>query len=180
MTRVDKYVNLVDKYDNLLKRVIAYDDLEMRDVSDKVRILRIVDKETGEIEADIKLPDRTFGKQRWLAMFQDGLLWLGHQNITGEQFKVFCYMCYNLDFDNFIKIQQKDIVREYNISKFQVSRAIKVLKDKEIIYEAPDYKGFYKLNPYIGHKGTKNYNNNVVEFEKAKFDKLQKEEIQTK
>ncbi len=92
-------------------------------------------------------------------------------------------MCYNLEFDNYIKIQQKDIAEEYNLSKFQVSRSIKALKDKDIIYEAPDYKGFYKLNPYIGHKGTKDYNRNVVEFTdiKAKLmgEKIEFEKVET-
>ena len=139
---------------------IKYDNLEMRGMSDKVRILKIVDKETGEVEANIKLADRTFGKQRWFALFQDYALRIAHSDLTGEQCKVLFYLFNKLDFDNYIPIKQKDIVDELKINKQHVSRSVKVLKDNEIIYEAPDYKGFYKLNPYIGHKGTKNYNNN--------------------
>ena len=149
----------------------------MNGVSDREKILTVIDKKTGEIQARVKLQDKTFGEQRWFAMFQDALIWLGHQNITGEQFKVFCYMCYNLEFDNYIKIQQKDIAEEYNLSKFQVSRSIKALKDKDIIYEAPNYKGFYKLNPHVGHKGTQNYGNNVVEFEKIRYERQQNEKV---
>ena len=109
-------------------------------------------------------------------MFQDYALRIAHSDLTGEQCKVLFYLFNKLDFDNYIPIKQKDIVDELKINKQHVSRSVKVLKDNEIIYEAPDYKGFYKLNPYIGHKGTKNYNNNVVEFEKAKFSKLDKME----
>ena len=145
-------------------------------MSDKVRILRIVDKETGEIEADIKLPDRTFGKKGWLAMFQDALSWIGEQHMTGEQLSVLCKLLGKLEFDNRIIYDRKDIAESIGMHPQHVSRAMRVLKDKEIIYEDPNNKNVYKLNPYIGHKGTKNYNSNVVEFEKAKFDKLDKME----
>ena len=137
-------------------------------MSDKEKILRIVDKKTGEIEADIKLPDRTFGKQRWFALFQDYALRIAHSDLTGEQCKVLFYLFNKLDFDNYIPVKQKDIVDELKIKKQNVSRCVKVLKDNDIIYEATDYKGFYKLNPHVGHKGTLNYGNNVVEFSKIK------------
>ena len=143
-------------------------------MSDKEKILSIVNKHTGEIESRIKLPDKTFGKQRWFAMFQDYALRIAQSDLTGEQFKVLFYLFNKLDFDNYIPVKQKDIVDDLKINKQHVSRSVKALKDNDIIYEATDYKGFYKLNPHVGHKGTQNYGNNVVEFEKIRYEKEQK------
>ena len=143
-------------------------------MSNKEKILTIIDKNTGEIQARVKLQDKIFEEKRWFALFQDSLLWIAKQNFTGEQYNVMLYMFNKLDFDNYIRVKQVDIVRDLNMKKQNVSRSVKVLKENDIIYEAPDYKGFYKLNPHIGHKGTKNYGNNVVEFEKMKYGREQK------
>ena len=72
---------------------------------DKEKILTIIDKETGEIEAHIKLADRTFGKQRWFALFQDYALKIAHSDLTGEQCKVLFYLFNKLDFDNYISVK---------------------------------------------------------------------------
>ena len=128
----------------------------------------------GDIEAVDKFFDRAFGEQRWFALFQDYALKIAHSDLTGEQCKVLFYLFNKLDFDNYIPVKQKDIVDELKINKQQVSRSVKALKDNDIIYEATDYKGFYKLNPHVGHKGTQNYGNNVVEFEKIRYEKEQK------
>ena len=134
----------------------------------KVKILTVVNQGTGEIEARIKLAERTFGKKRWLAMFQDNLMWLSKQDMTGEQLKVMLNMFSRLEFDNYLYVKTKDIAESLGIHPKQASRALRVLKEKEIIYEDPNHHNVYKLNPYIGHKGTKNYSKNVTEFEKMK------------
>ena len=148
-------------------------------MGEKERILTVIDKETGEIEARIKLGDKTFGKQGWLAMFQDNLMWLSQQHMTGEQVNVMLNLFARLEFDNYLRVRTKDIAQSIGMHPKQVSRALKVLKDKEIIYEDPNDKNVYKLNPYIGHKGTKNYKDNVIEFEtmrgiKKFMDKMSK------
>ena len=145
-------------------------------MSDKEKILTVIDKETGEIEARVKLPDRTFGKQRWLAMFQESLAWISGQHMTGEQVNVFCNLLSRVEFDNRIFYNREEVSKAVGIRPQHVSRAMRVLKEKEIIYEDPNNKNVYKLNPYIGHKGTMNYGNNVVEFAKVKdnYDKQSK------
>ena len=149
-------------------------------MSDKEKFLTVINKETGEIEARVKLSNRTFGKQRWFALFQDYALRIAHSELTGEQYKVLFYLFNKLDFDNYIPIKQKDIVDDLKINKQHVSRSVKALKDNDIIYEAPEYKGFYKLNPHVGHKGTMNYGNNVVEFAKVKGNRSKQAEKKSK
>lgn len=150
-------------------------------MSDKEKILTVIDKETGEIEARVKLPDRTFGKQRWLAMFQDALVWAsGQHDMTGEQLKVMLNLIGTMEYDNRITYNREKIAEIVGIRPNNVSRAVKALKEKEIIYEDPNNKNVYKLNPYIGHKGTLNYGNNVVEFAKVKDNRDKKTEKKSK
>ena len=145
-------------------------------MSDKEKFLTVINKETGEIEARVKLSDRTFGKQEWLAMFQKALNWIGDQHMTGEQLSVLFKLLGRVEFDNRIIFKTKDIAAESGIHPNHVSRALKVLREKDIIYKDPTNDKIYKLNPHIGHKGTQNYGNNVVEFAKVKdnYDKQSK------
>ena len=146
-------------------------------MSDKEKILTVIDKETGEIQARVKLADRTFGKQRWLAMFQEAMTWIsGQHDMTGEQLKVMLNLIGRMEYDNRIIFKTKDVAESVGIHPNNVSRALKVLKDKEIIYKDPNNDNVYKLNPHIGHKGTKSYGNNVVEFSKIKCEKKYQEQ----
>ena len=141
-------------------------------MADKEKILTIVDKETGEVEARIKLEDRVFGKQRWLAMFQKSLAWISEQkDMTGEQLKVMLNLLSKMEYDNRIVYKRGEVAKEVGIQPQHVSRALRVLKEKNIIYEDPNDDNVYKLNPYIGHKGTKKYKSNIIEFEKTRFEK---------
>ena len=146
-------------------------------MSDEERFLIIVDKDTGEIEANMKLPDRTFGKQRWFAMFQDAMTWIsGQHDMTGEQLKVMLNLIGRMEYDNRIIFKTKDVADAVGIHPNHVSRALKVLREKDIIYKDPNNDKIYKLNPHIGHKGTLNYGNNVVEFAKLKCKKFNDEQ----
>ena len=148
----------------------------MRGVSDKEKILTVVNKETGEIEARVKLADRTFGNQRWFAMFQNPLTWISQQHMTGEQMSVLCNLLGRMEYDNRIIFKTREVAEAVGIHPNNVSRALKVLREKDIIYKDPTNDKIYKLNPHIGHKGTQNYGNNVVEFAKVKdnYDKQSK------
>ena len=138
----------------------------------RIKIFEVINTSTGEVELRKKIIDKTFGKQEWFAMFQDYALTIAHSNLTGEQFRVLFYLFNKLNFDNYIRVKQKDIVNELNIKRQNVSRSIKTLKEKDIIYEDPTDKGVYILNPHIGHKGTKNYQSNILQYTKLKTAKL--------
>ena len=176
MTQSTKYGRLSTKYGRFLTKSNKYVTLGVKDVSDKEKILTVIDKETGEIQARVKLPDRTFGKQRWFAMFQDAMIWISQQHMTGEQVNVLCNLIGRMEYDNRIIFKTKDVADAVGIHPNHVSRALKVLREKDIIYKDPNNDKIYKLNPHIGHKGTMNYGNNVVEFAKVKdnYDKQSK------
>ena len=147
-------------------------------MSDKEKILTVIDKETGEVQARIRLEDKTFGKDGWLGMFQNPLTWISQQHMTGEQLSVLCNLLGRVEFDNRIIFKTKDVATAIGIHPKQVSRALKVLRDKDIIYKDPHNEKVYKLNPHIGHKGTKNYKRNVIEFSGVKVTKHLEENIE--
>ena len=105
-----------------------------------------------------------------MATFQDGLAWMARQEMTGEQWRVFAYLVSRLDFDNFLKVPQKDIAEELHMQKSHVSRAIKGLVELDIIAVGPmaGHSKTYRLNPRIAHRGAKNYKNNIVEYDALK------------
>ena len=101
----------------------------------------------------------------WIALYQNPSIWLAQQDLTGEQFKVMHVLFGKLDFNNYLRIGLKDIAELLNMQVAHVSRAMKKLKDLEIIIEGPPAGKFktYRLNPYIAHKGA-NTENTVKDF----------------
>ena len=126
--------------------------------------------ENGEVTGYINKPRRNELGGHWVATFQDGLAWMARQEMTGEQWRVFAYLVSRLDFDNFLKVPQKDIAEELHMQKSHVSRAIKGLVDLDIIAVGPmaGHSKTYRLNPRIAHRGAKNYKNNIVEYDALK------------
>lgn len=115
----------------------------------------------------------------WVATFQDGLAWMAKQeNMTGEQWRVFAYLVSRLDFDNFLKIAQKDIAEELKMNVKAVSRAMRGLRELDIITVGPmaGHSKTYRLNPRIAHRGAKNFHNTLIEYDQLK--ELQKKHKQ--
>lgn len=106
----------------------------------------------------------------WVATFQDGLGWMAEQNMTGEQWRVFAYLVSKLDFDNYLKVQQKDIAEELRMQKSHVSRAMKGLAELDIISVGPmaGRSKTYRLNPRIAHRGAINYQQTIIEYDELK------------
>ena len=106
----------------------------------------------------------------WVATFQEGLAWMARQEMTGEQWRVFAYLVSRLDFDNFLKVPQKDIAEDLKMQKSHVSRAIKGLVELDIITVGPmaGHSKTYRLNPRIAHRGAKNYNETVIQYDALK------------
>ena len=98
----------------------------------------------------------------WVATFQDGM--------TGEQWRVFAYLVSKLDFDNYLKVQQKDIAEELHMHVKAVSRAIKGLKELDVISVGPmaGRSKTYRLNPRIAHRGARNYQQTIIEYDELK------------
>ena len=139
----------------------------------KTKMLAVVDEDTGLIEYFRPLREKKIAGS-WVAMFQQGLAWIAKQNLTGEQWNVFAFLLSIVDFQNYIRISQKDIAEALGMKHQNVSRSIKKLEELDIIVEGPraGLHKTYMLNPNIGLKG-KQKGQKVVDFsaEKAKRQK---------
>ena len=125
----------------------------------------VVTDDDGNIRGYFPIKDKNLGKD-WLALYQDPALWLAQQDMTGEQYKVLFALFNKLDFNSFLRVTRQELAELLKMQPVHVSRAMKVLKEKNIIVEGPPAGKFktYRLNPYIAHKG-KNRNENILDFE---------------
>ena len=132
-------------------------------VNDKRYYVKIDDD--GNIKGYFPIKDKNLGKD-WLALFQNPSIWLAKQKMTGEQSSVLWYLLGRLDFENFLRVSRTEIAETLQMQPVNVSRAMKVLKEKNIIVEGLPAGKFktYRLNPNIGYKG-KNRNENILSFE---------------
>ena len=120
--------------------------------------LGTIDLDTGELIEGI--PVWVGGKPKvhegWLMTFQESLEALAKDpDLKGEHWRVYSYLVSQLDFDNYIQIPQKQIVEALGMHKQHVSRAVKLLVDKKIIFRGPKIarSSCFRLNPNYGWKG---------------------------
>ena len=80
-----------------------------------------------------------------------------------------------LNFENYLRVGLKEIAEITGIHLVNVSKAMKKLKELEIIIEGPPAGKFktYRLNPYIAHKG-KDRKDTIYDFDSALESKNQK------
>ena len=103
--------------------------------------LGIVDKESGEMINDgmmIYIPKKVKIKEGWFMAMQEGFEHLAKARIRGESMSVLMYLFSKLDFENFIRISQKQICDELSLNKTNVSRSIRDLRERGIIKNGPD------------------------------------------
>jgi DNA-binding MarR family transcriptional regulator len=122
------------------------------------RHLDQVDRKTGEILEGVVvyIAHRPKVKERWMMSFQDGIIEIAKDlNTNKEMLRVFLYLYGSLDFENFIYQTQKSIAEELGMQRSHVSRAFKLLREKQIILESPKIGNArcYRLNPNYGWKG---------------------------
>lgn len=133
----------------------------------KEKAYYVTTDEEGNIKGYFPLKNKKLGKD-WFAMYQNPALWLGQQRMTGEQYSVLFTLFNKLDFDNYLRVSRDEIAELLKMQPSNVSRAIRVLKEKNIIIEGPraGSNKTYRLNPYIAHKGS-NRTATVLDFEEA-------------
>ncbi len=71
----------------------------------------------------------------WIAVYQNPAGWLAQQRLSGEQYSVLFALFNRLDFENFLRISRQEIVDFLSMQPVSVSRAMKKLKNLEIIIE---------------------------------------------
>ena len=117
-----------------------------------------VDKYTGE---EYGLPVIVWQKKNpystgWIMNSQEGSKLLAKdKDIKGETHRVLRLIESILDFENWVYISISDIAKELEMNRRSVSRAIKLLENKEIILKGPKIgkSNTFMLNPYFGWKG---------------------------
>ena len=134
----------------------------------------VTDKKSGQIKGCFPLKSKNLGTG-WIAVYQNPAGWLAQQRLSGEQYSVLFALFNRLDFENFLRISRQEIADFLSMQPVNVSRAMKKLKDLEIIIEGPPAGKFktYRINPYIAHKGS-DRNNTIADFNSALKSKNQK------
>ena len=135
------------------------------------KYLTIVDDDTGEVKGFFPLKSKNLGIG-WFAMYQHPAEWIASLRLTGEQYSVLWFLMSRLDFDNYLRVSRAEIAERIGIKDVNVSRAMRRLKELDIITEGPPAGKFktYRLNPYIAHKGT-NRENTIIEFDRMIEDR---------
>jgi hypothetical protein len=85
------------------------------------------------------------------------------KELVGEALRVFLYVCSRLDFENYIQMPQMEIVKDLDMDKSNVSKAMSLLETKGILLRGPRVGKVYvwRLNPHYGWKGkVKNFPKN--------------------
>ena len=117
-----------------------------------------VDKYTGEefgFPVIIGRKRNPYGKG-WVMNSQDAAILLAKdRDIKGETHRVLWIIIGILDFENWVQLSVTEIAKELTMHRPDVSKAMKVLEEKEIILRGPKVGRSYAfmLNPEFGWKG---------------------------
>ena len=117
-----------------------------------------VDKYTGEefgFPVIIGRKRNPYGKG-WVMNSQDAAILLAKdKDIKGETHRVLWIIIGILDFENWVQLSVTEIAKELTMHRPDVSKAMKVLEEKEIILRGPKVGRSYAfmLNPEFGWKG---------------------------
>lgn len=123
------------------------------------RKIASIDRETGEVldgvvvYCSVKRNPYTKG---WVMNSQEALeILASDEDLTKDALRVLIFLMSRLDFENWIHVTQKEIADQLNIKKQNVSSAMILLVDKEILLKGPKMgrSYAYRLNPDFGWKG---------------------------
>ena len=92
----------------------------------------------------------------WVMNNQDAVIALAKdKDIKGETHRVLWFIVGILDFENWVQLSITEIANELDLKQPSVSRAMKVLENKQIIFRGPKVgRSFaFMLNPEFGWKG---------------------------
>lgn len=116
-----------------------------------------VDPETGEIHSGLPmLVPRRGSERNWMMAFQKSFESIAKdKEITLEARRVLDFIYSRLDFENYFRVSQVEISKELEMKQSSVSRSIKTLLSKEIIFiDAKEGRSkCYRLNTSYGWKG---------------------------
>lgn len=125
---------------------------------------------TGEIfeggQLALIFPKRKNGFQvgGWVAMAQSPMVELARANIGNEAMRVMLLIVGNLDYENWININQAQLAAALDMDRKNFGRGLKRLITEGVILEGPKVgrNGTYRLNPSYGWKGSAKGHNEAL------------------
>ena len=123
------------------------------------RRLGTIDLDTGEVLEEgvpVWIGRKPKISDRWFMAFQEAIEQLAKDcDLTGEHYRVLLYLLSRLDFENYIQVAQTEVGDELGMQKTHVSRAIKMLENKNIILRGPKVgrSNTFRLSTTLGWKG---------------------------
>jgi hypothetical protein len=113
----------------------------------------IIDKETGEVidEGSLIYVPQKVRIGRFFMGMQDGFEYLAKSNLKSEALNVLLLMISRMDYENIIRVSQKEIGDVLGMKKQNVSRAMKTLRVAGVI-DPGEFHAVH-LSPDIGWRG---------------------------
>ncbi len=144
----------------------------------KQKILTIVNPETGEVEARIHLQNR-LERGGWFSFFQKGGVYLA-QNLGRDELRVLFYMMAKMDYGNYIRVTNKNICNNLNLTHDVVTKTIRKLIEKNVIAVQEWYgiSRIYRMNPNFMHKGRDVYRTHN-EYKELRGDVIEQKKIES-
>lgn len=92
----------------------------------------------------------------WVAMAQPALTALAKSNLGQQDLRVLMLVLGQLDFENYILLNQADISREIDMHRTDVNKALKRLQELGVLLRGPKAgrSSTFRLNPSFGWKGS--------------------------
>ncbi len=144
----------------------------------KQKVLTVINKETGEVEARINLQNR-LERGGWFPFFQKGGVYLA-QNLGKDELKILFYMMAKMDYGNYIRVTNKNICNNLKMNHGNVTHAIRKLIEKNVIAVQEWYgiSRIYRMNPNFMHKGRDVYQTHH-EYKDLRGDVIEQNKIES-
>lgn len=151
-----------------------------------------VDTATGAVMADgfvaYVVPKRVNAfKGRWMAMSQDGMVWLSRgvlgdllrdRKLSGQDLGVFLCLLGHLDYENHILTPQAEMAETVGLHRSNFNRSVRHLVELGILEKGPKVGRMVslKLSPEYGWKGSSK--NHVVAMEQHRQERMKAARIE--
>jgi DNA-binding MarR family transcriptional regulator len=100
----------------------------------------LLDRDSGEVIDEgslVYVPKKIRMKEGWFMAMQDGLEMLAKEPLRGESMRVLLYLMSKMDYENFMRPTVGEIAEALSMKKQNASRAIKELRERQIVIDGP-------------------------------------------
>ncbi len=121
--------------------------------------MKLVNPKTGKEYKGLAVPmTKKFPEPiEYVSMFRHGFEHIAKLKLTGTDYAVLLILLSRIEYENWIRVSQKTMAEKLNMTRPQVSTAIKKLVEKNILIKEQDPSDegrmLYRFNPSIGWRG---------------------------